>query len=174
VNKIIGIILVLTVAIFAKDAPKIGQPSPQFQGTTFNGKKIHLTDFKGKVVLIDFWASWCGPCRQEIPFLIELKFHYRHSPLEIIAINIDKNIQNAREFVDQLPEKINFTVIKDSKQQIPPKYQIKGMPTSILLDKDGIIRYWHTGFKKSYEKEYFSEIDKLLKENPATDHPGQN
>lgn len=173
-NKIIGFILVLTVAIFAKDAPKIGQPSPQFQGTTFDEKKIDLADFRGKVVLIDFWASWCGPCRLEMPFLIELDYHYRHSPFEIIAINIDKNVENAQKFMEQLSERINFTVLKDSKQQIPPKFQIKGMPTSILLDKNGIIRYWHTGFKKSYEKEYFSEIDELLKEPPASDHPGQN
>jgi thiol-disulfide isomerase/thioredoxin len=163
-NKIFGTLLVLTLAIFANDAPKIGEAAPNFQGTTFDGKKIELTDFRGKVVLIDFWASWCGPCRKEMPVLIDLYRYYRKSPFEIVAVNIDDRIDNAQKFMDQLPESIPFTVVQDSKQQIPPKYKIKGMPSSILLDKKGIIRFWHTGFKESYEDDYMSEIAELLKE----------
>lgn len=163
-NKVFGILLVITIAIFANDGPEVGQAAPQFQGTTFDGKKIELTDFKGKVVLIDFWASWCGPCRKEMPFLIELYHRYGKSSFEIVAINIDENLDNAETFMDQLPKGIRFTVLKDPQQEIPPKYQIKGMPTSILLDKKGIIRFWHTGFKESYEEDYVSEINELLKE----------
>jgi len=163
-SKIFGILLVITLAVFPKDAPQIGQPAPPFQGTTFDGKKIELNDFKGKVVLLDFWASWCVPCREEMPFLIDLYNRYHKSPFEIIAINIDTKLDNARKFMDQLSENIRFTVVKDSEQQIPPKYQINGMPTSVLIDKKGIIRFWHTGFKASYKEDYISEIDELLKE----------
>lgn len=163
-NKVFGILLLLTLTVFSKDSPKIGEEAPQFQGTTFDGKKIELSDFKGRVVLIDFWASWCGPCRKEMPALIELYNHYRKSPFEVIAINIDDKLENAQEFMDQLPEYIRFTIVKDPKQEIPPKYDIKGMPTSILIDKKGIIRFWHTGFKESYEEDYVSEIGELLKE----------
>ncbi len=162
-KKAFGILLIFTLAVFAKDAPKIGEPAPQFQGTTLDGKKIGLADLKGKVVLIDFWASWCGPCRQEMPFLIELYQRYQKSPFEIVAVNIDDKLDNAQKFMDELPKKILFTVIKDPKQQIPPLYQIKGMPSTILLDKNGVIRYWHTGFKDSYKADYVSEIDALLK-----------
>ena len=163
-NRIFGILLIFSLVVFAGDSPKIGQPAPQFKGTTIDGKKIELNDFKDKVVLIDFWASWCGPCRKEMPFLIELYGRYHKSPFEIIAINIDNKTDNAQKFIDQLSEQIRFTVVQDSKQQIPPLYQIKGMPTSIVLDKKGIIRFWHTGFKESYKEDYISEISELLKE----------
>jgi thiol-disulfide isomerase/thioredoxin len=164
VNKIFGILLVFTLTAFAGNAPEIGQAAPQFQATTFDGKKIQLTEFQGKVVLIDFWASWCGPCRQEMPFLNELHQRYRKSPFEIIAVNIDDKIGNAKSFIDRLPDPIHFTVVEDSEQQIPPLYDIKGMPSSILLDKKGVIRFWHTGFKESNKEDYISEIDGLLKE----------
>lgn len=163
-NKMFGILLIFSLAVFAGDSPKIGQPAPEFSGTTIDGKRIELNDFKGKVVLIDFWASWCGPCREEMPFLIELYYHYHKSPFEIIAVNIDDKTENARKFMNQLSEKIYFTIVQDSKQQIPPLYQIKGMPTSIVLDKKGIIRFWHTGFKESYKEDYLSEISELLNE----------
>jgi thiol-disulfide isomerase/thioredoxin len=164
VNKIFGILLVFTLAAFAGDAPEIGKSAPEFQATTFDGKKIQLSELQGKVVLIDFWASWCGPCRQEMPFLNELHHRYRKSPFEIMAINIDDKIENAKKFIERLSEPINFTIVGDSKQQIPPLYDIKGMPTSILIDKKGVIRFWHTGFKESNEEDYISEIDGLLKE----------
>lgn len=163
-KKIFGILLIITLVALSKDAPQIGQPAPQFQGTTFDGKTIKLTDFKDKVVLLDFWASWCVPCREEMPFLIDLYSRYHKSPFEIIAINIDTKLDNARKFMDQQSENIRFTVVKDSEQQIPPIYQIKGMPTSILIDKKGVIRFWHTGFKESYKDDYISEIEDLLKE----------
>jgi len=163
-NRIFGILLIFTLAVFAADAPQIGQAAPLFQGTALDGKKIELSDFKGKVVLIDFWASWCGPCRQEMPFLIELYRRYGKSPFEIVAVNIDDKLENAKRFMGQLPEEISFTIVQDPKQQIPPKYEIKGMPSSILLDKEGIIRFWHTGFKESNKEDYVSEIDGLLKE----------
>lgn len=163
-NRVFGILVIFTLAVFAADAPEIGQAAPQFQGTTLDGKKIQLNEFQGKVVLIDFWASWCGPCREEMPFLIELDHRYHKSPFEIIAINIDDKLQNAKRFMGQLPDEITFTVVQDPKQQIPPKYDLKGMPSSLLLDKNGIIRFWHTGFKESNKDNYISEIDGLLKE----------
>jgi cytochrome c biogenesis protein CcmG/thiol:disulfide interchange protein DsbE len=164
VKKVIGITLFFILLVFAKNNTKIGEAAPSFEGTTLAGKQIALSDFRGKVVLIDFWASWCGPCRQEMPFLIDLHRRYHKSPFSIVAINIDNKPENAQKFIDQLNRTIHFTVIKDPKQQIPPKYQIKGMPSSILIDKKGIIRFWHTGFKDSYKEDYISEIDQLLKE----------
>lgn len=163
-NKIYGILLVFTLAAFAGNAPEIGKTAPQFQATTFDGTKIQLSEFQGKVVLIDFWASWCGPCRQEMPFLNELHQKYRKTPFEIIAINIDDKIENAKKFIDRLSEPVHLTIVEDSKQQIPPLYDIKGMPTSILIDKEGVIRFWHTGFKESNKEDYISEIDGLIRE----------
>jgi thiol-disulfide isomerase/thioredoxin len=163
-KKIIGILLLSVITLLAKDGPSIGDVAPQFQGTTLKGEKFDLTDFQGKVILIDFWASWCGPCRQEMPYLIELQQKYKKSDFEIIAVNIDDKISNAIKFINEISGTINFPVINDSQQEIPPKFQIKGMPSTILVDKKGVIRYWHTGFKNSYKEDYVSEIDKLLAE----------
>ncbi len=160
----IGILLVLVIGVFAENGPKIGDAVPQFQGTTLKGDKFNLADYKGKVILIDFWASWCIPCREEMPYLMELYRKYKDSDFEIIAVNIDDNPDNARKFISELPGTIHFPVVKDSKQEIPPQFQIKGMPSTILVNKKGIIQYWHTGFKDSYKSDYASEIEQLLKE----------
>jgi thiol-disulfide isomerase/thioredoxin len=163
-KKIIGILLLSVITLLAKDGPSIGDVAPQFQGTTLKGEKFDLADFQGKVILIDFWASWCGPCRQELPYLIELQQKYKNSDFEIIAVNIDDKISNAIKFINEISGTISFPIVKDSQQKIPPQFQIKGMPSTILVDKKGVIRYWHTGFKNSYKEDYVSEIDKLLAE----------
>lgn len=163
-NRFLGILLLSSLAVPAKDGPKIGEVAPSFQGVTIHGEKIELADFKGKVVLIDFWASWCGPCREEMPYLAELHHRYQNSGFEIIAVNIDEKPENAKKFINELSQNIRFPIIKDPRQEIPPQFQFKGMPSTILLDKNGVIRFWHTGFKESNKPEYVTEINALLKE----------
>jgi len=129
-----------------------------------DGKVVQLSDYKGKVVLLDIWASWCGPCRQEMPFLIETDNLYRDRGLVILAINIDKDIENVRKFISSLETNPAFPVILDKDARIPQLYQVKGMPTTVLIDRNGVIRYQHVGFKSEKKDEYLEEINTLLQE----------
>jgi len=143
---------------------KIGSSAPNFEGKTFKGKEIKLSDYLGKVVLIDFWASWCPPCREEMPALIKFYRSHKNLNFQIIAVNIDDHIENANHFVDDLFPPPPFPLIADKDKHIPSLFNIKAMPSTILIDKKGTIRYWHSGFKKTYSRDFNKELTQLLKE----------
>jgi thiol-disulfide isomerase/thioredoxin len=148
---------------FSQD--KEDPPAPDFTGKTSDGKEIKLSDYTGKVVLLDFWASWCPPCREEMPELI--KFYKKHSDpqFEMIAVNIDNSTYNMNQFLDKLFPKPAFPIVVDNNQKIPSLFDIEAMPTTILIDKKGKIRFRHDGFKESYVDDFNSELIQLLKEN---------
>ena len=140
-------------------------PAPDFTGKTSNGKQIKLSDYHGKVVLIDFWASWCPPCREEMPELVKFYKEHRDSDFTLIAVNIDDKSSNMENFLDKLFPEPEFPIIVDNHQQIPPLFNIEAMPTTIFIDKKGEIRYRHDGFKKDYVSDFNKELSQLLKEN---------
>ncbi len=159
---------VLSIAVFmgvGMGQVKIGSPAPNFDGKTSRGNKIKLSDYRGKVVLIDFWASWCPPCREEMPELIKFYDLHNSSKFELLAINIDKEKANMDHFLDKLFPQPSFPIIVDDNQKIPALFNIQAMPTTIFIDKKGNIRFWHNGFEKSYVNDFNSELTQLLKEN---------
>jgi thiol-disulfide isomerase/thioredoxin len=139
--------------------------APDFTGKTVQGKEIKLSDYHGKVVLIDFWASWCPPCREEMPQLIKFYDSHKDSNFKMIAVNIDSKTDNMQHFLDQLFPRPMFPIIADNSQQIPSLFNIEAMPTTILIDKKGKIRFRHDGFKDSYVNDFNTELTQLLKEN---------
>ena len=143
----------------------IGSSAPDFTGKTIKSKEIKLSDYTGKVVLIDFWASWCPPCRQEMPALIDFYDSHKNPKFELIAVNIDDKEENMQHFLDNLFPEPEFPIIADHKQKIPPLFNIQAMPTTIFIGKKGKIRFWHNGFKLSYVNDFNSELTQLLKEN---------
>ena len=165
-KKLLKISLLVMVGILANGAfaQLINKPAPLFSGTSMDGKTVQLSDYKGKVVLLDIWASWCGPCKKEMPFLIDIDKRYRDKGLVILAVNIDKDVQNIKKFISCLEVPPVFPVIIDNESKIPPLYQLKGMPTTVLIDREGLIRYRHTGFKDEKKDEYLKEISTLLGE----------
>ncbi len=142
--------------------PDVGSNSIDFTLKSFEGKSVSLSRQKGKVVLLDFWASWCAPCKIELPLLNGLQKKYGKSGLVVIAVNIDNKAKNARDFLD----KHNITLINtwDKKKKVVAAYNVETMPTSILIDKKGKIRFIHSGFEKEDLKKYIKEINTLLKE----------
>ena len=144
---------------------KEGSSALDFKGKTSEGKEIKLSDYLGKVVLIDFWASWCPPCREEMPELIKFYKAHKDPKFEIIAVNIDKDTENMQRFLDKLLSKPSFPIIVDKEQQIPALFNIEAMPTTIFIDKKGIIRFRHDGFKTTYINDFSEELTQLLKEN---------
>lgn len=141
-----------------------GKAAPAFSAKDIDGKEVSLSDYLGKVVLLDFWASWCVPCREEFPFLI--KFYEKHQKEDfiILAVNIDDQEENMRSFLSKFHTAHVFPLIFDREKTIPPLYELESMPTSIFIDKNGIIRYIHTGFNESRKKEFQEELSTLLNE----------
>ena len=139
-------------------------PAPAFNGKTPDGEVIKLADYKGKVVLLDFWASWCGPCREEMPFLIQLHEKVRKNGFTVIGVNVDTEVEKAEGFLNQLGQRPSFPVVFDPEGKIPPLYAVSGMPTTVLIDKHGVIRFRHTGFKEADKEKLVEEVKTLLQE----------
>lgn len=160
-NPVVICILVLMM-LAGGLAQEVGTPAPEFIGKTAEGQEVKLSDFKGKVVLLDFWASWCAPCLKEMPFLVEFYEQNKDAEFMVIAINIDDKAANMNKFLQKLKTGVPFPVIHDAKKEIPPLYNPESMPTTVFIDKKGIIRYRHTGFKDSYKEEFAQELATLL------------
>jgi thiol-disulfide isomerase/thioredoxin len=147
------------ILIVASDALAVdpGQPAPSFALPAELSGNVSLAQLKGKVVYLDFWASWCGPCRQSFPWMNEMHAKYGSKGLVILAINVDANTADAKKFLGETPAV--FEIAYDAKGVTPKAFGIKGMPTSYLIDRTGKVLSTHTGFNPSKK----SEIEAALK-----------
>ena len=139
----------LTTALLALFAPlalalDVGQPAPDVD-LPDSAVAQKLSDLKGKVVYVDFWASWCGPCKQSFPWMNEMQRKYGGKGLQIVAINVDAKRADADKFLAQ--NTTAFALAFDSKGEAPKRFGVKGMPTSALIDADGKVLYVHQGFR---------------------------
>lgn len=125
-------------------AAGIGQSAPEFELPGASGP-VKLAALRGKVVYVDFWASWCAPCRQSFPWLNEMHARYRGQGLEIVGINVDTRRADANQFLAQVPAR--FTLAFDAQGDTPGRYAAKGMPSSFLVGRDGTIVATHVGFR---------------------------
>lgn len=133
--------------------------APNFSLSGVNGKLQSLSEHKGKVVLIDFWASWCGPCKKSLPWLSKLKTELASEDFQILAINLDNDHEDATKFLESL--KIDLNVLFDSEGQTPQLFEVKTMPSSFLVDRDGIVKEVFEGFHES-EKDKIKDVIKSL------------
>ena len=124
---------------------------------------LDLTPYRGKVVYIDFWASWCAPCRQSFPYLTWLKSTYGEKDLVVITVNVDHSRTKADAFLQEMRSS-DLTVVYDADGQIASSLPVKGMPTSILIDRNGQQRFVHTGFFQEQIPTYNSHVTELLSE----------
>lgn len=144
-------------------AVTVGSAAPDFSLPSIDGSNtVKLSDFKGKVVYLDFWASWCGPCRVSFPVMEQLNKELKASGLSIVGVNVDEKTADATSFLKESP--VSFTLAADPKASIPEVYGVEGMPTSYLIDRHGKIRLIHKGFKKADTDALKAEITKLLGE----------
>jgi thiol-disulfide isomerase/thioredoxin len=160
----------LTAVLFVAStaaAVTSGEPPPAIDMPDQAGKKVDLNQLKGKVVLIDFWASWCGPCKQEMPVLEELHKKYAKDGLVIVGVNIDNNPKKMNNFLKGTPA--TFRIVHDPKLRIAAKYEPNTMPSSYFVGRDGKIRYVHEGFRKKDASELEERIKTLLAELGNTD-----
>lgn len=142
-------------------ATEVGQAAPQFTlpGLT-NNQAVTLASFAGKVVYVDFWASWCAPCRTSFPLLNTLYQKLKSQGFEVLAINLDEDKANAEQFLKELP--VNFSVLHDAKGEWADQFVVESMPTSFIVDKQGIVQHIHHGFVSDDIKTLEEKIGRLL------------
>ena len=142
----------------AKQGASVGQAAPDFTLKDFNGNQVSLSDFKGKVVVLNFWATWCGPCREEIPHMDALYKQYKEQGLVVIGINAEANHKNVEKFAEA---KMSYTVLLDGEAQ-GREYGVTGIPCTFYVDRKGIVRHRDVGFGPGKEKEIQQKIVELL------------
>ena len=148
----------------AADArPEEGHLAPDFALKTLDGKTVRLSDLRGKkVVLINFWATWCPPCRSEMPTMQQIYTEYKGKGFEILAINIEPDSKDEiRDFMKEL--RLTFPVLLDSDMKVTRTYRLIGLPVSMLIDRQGIIRSKTIGYHDWTDKESRKRVENLLK-----------
>ncbi len=138
-----------------------GDAAPQFAAPALNGSStVDLSEFRGKVVLLDFWASWCAPCLKSLPNLQALNDEFADSDFAVVAINVDKEPAEALQFLSK--NAIRYPSVSDPEGKLPERFELSAMPTSYLIDRNGVIRYIHEGFERGDENTLRSRILSLL------------
>ena len=132
-----------------------------FSISAAQAQPLDLAAYRGKVVYLDFWASWCAPCRLSFPWMNQLQQVYGAQGLTVIAVNVDHDHAQAEQFLRETPP--GLKVVFDPAGQIAGKYDIKAMPTSVLIGRDGKIRFVHSGFVAGKQDEYLAHISSLLR-----------
>ncbi len=133
--------------------------APNFTLKTLDGQEITLSRLRGKVVLLDFWATWCGPCRESIPHLIQLYNDYREKNFELIGMDVDKgDVETVRKFVKSLD--IPYPIVV-APEEVARSYRVNGIPTTILIDKEGNIRERLAGFSNAISQQLATKVAEL-------------
>ena len=158
--------LVLAAALaFATNAavPAIAPlaAAPDFTLHVMNGANLRLQEQRGRVVMVNFWATWCGPCRQEMPQLNRLYEKYHAAGFVLLGVNVDDDTSKAAEVAGKLG--VTFPVLLDTDKTVSKLYELSTMPSTVIIDRDGKVRYVHRGYLTGYEDNYEKQIRELLK-----------
>jgi len=144
------------------ESASISGPAPNFTLKSLTGKNIKLSELTGNVVLVNFWASWCAPCRQEMPLLNAIHNKYEPLGFTVVGVNVEEQVANARAFITERP--VDFPILLDSKNQVSKLYNVIAMPTTVVIDRDGNMRFLHQGYQSGDEAEYRKMVKKLVRE----------
>jgi peroxiredoxin len=144
---------------FAADA---GGPAPSFTLAALTGQQAALSQYKGQVVMVNFWATWCGPCQQEMPLLDQMYKKYKPAGFTLIGVNVDKEAPAVKDLMARKP--VSFPVLLDPANQVSKAYHVDEMPSSVLIDRKGEIRSIHRGYRPGDENEYQDRIRQLIRE----------
>ena len=163
---LLGALLVVVPGIFAgssfASSGLAGQEAPDFALKSAGGSNLRLSEYRGDVVMINFWATWCGPCRQEMPLLNDLYTRYNRVGFSLLGVNIDDDSSRALEMAEELG--VSFPVLFDERKEVSKLYQVEAMPVTVLVDREGKVRHVHLGYKPGYEEKYLTQIRALLRE----------
>jgi peroxiredoxin len=135
--------------------------APDFTLRTTEGGNMRLQEQRGRVVMVNFWATWCGPCKIEMPHLNRLYEKYRNSGFMLLGVNIDEDARNAVNTASKLG--VTFPVLLDADKKVSRLYELSTMPTTLIIDRDGRVRHLHRGYRDGYEQTYDQQIREMLK-----------
>lgn len=155
------VMLALSLAASA-DVIKPGAVGPDFQLHSSTNTDLSLSGLKGQVVLINFWASWCGPCREEMPVLEQLYKKYKPAGFMLLGVNVEPKSADAEGFLKSTP--VSFPILFDTDSKVSRLYEVSGMPSTVILDRTGKVRYVHHGYRPGEEGEYLDQIRSLVRE----------
>ncbi len=159
--RTLGIAMMLSVSVLAHGVG-VQDTAPDFTLKTLNGPNLRLKEHQGEVLLINFWASWCGPCRQEMPLLDRIHQRYQDAGFAVWGINVEGEVAPAQDIATKT--KITFPVLIDEGQKVSEMYNLEAMPSTVVVDRDGTVRYIHRGYKPGDEAKYLEVVKKLIRE----------
>ena len=135
--------------------------APDFTLRSMKGQNLRLQEQRGQVVMVNFWATWCGPCRQEMPQLNRLYEKYRAAGFVLLGVNVDDDTSKATDVAGKLG--VTFPVLLDTDKAVSKLYDLSTMPSTVIIDRNGKVRYVHRGYLAGYEDNYEKQIRELLK-----------
>ncbi len=157
-----GVALSVLAASSLASSDLTGRPAPDFALKSSTGENLRLSEYRGDVVMINFWATWCGPCRQEMPLLDDLYNRYERVGFNLLGVNIDDDSGRAMDMIRELG--VNFPVLFDARKEVSKMYDVDAMPVTVIVDREGTVRYVHQGYKPGYEEKYLDQVRSLLRE----------
>jgi cytochrome c biogenesis protein CcmG, thiol:disulfide interchange protein DsbE len=153
----------------AASAAEEGLQAPDFTlpGVRDNEAAVTLSDLRGNIVYVDFWASWCAPCLRSLPEVNTLYEQYKDQGFSVVAVTIDDPVEDALDFLLDLETPLAYHVVLDQTAEIMDQYAVVGMPTSFLIDRDGVVRMVHKGFREGDTEKLEQALTALITEQPA-------
>ncbi len=156
------ILLLSSVLLAGITARAVSGVAPDFALQSRDGETVSLAQLRGQVVMINFWATWCGPCREEMPHLEALHQRYAALGFTLLGINVEENSEDAEEWLEEMP--VSFSILFDPENYVSELYDVVAMPSTVLVDRQGNLRFSHHGYQPGYENEYQTQIRALIRE----------
>jgi thiol-disulfide isomerase/thioredoxin len=165
--KVMGMALALLASSIAASAAltadTVGHAAPGFSLPLRGGNApLGLDKLRGQVVMVNFWASWCGPCREEFPLLDQMYKKYKGLGFTMLGVNVEPDSNGAEGFIAKTP--VTFPIVFDKDSAVSKLYRVEGMPSTVLIDRNGVLRWVHRGYKAGDENEYLDHVRALLRE----------
>jgi len=149
-------------AVGAKAADLAGTQAPDFVLKSMSGENLRLSEYRGEVVLINFWTSWCGDCRESMPALNDLYERYREVGFQVLSVNMDRKMEDATEMATSLG--MRHPVLFDYGRKVSKEYDVDSLPVMLLVDREGVVRHVNEGYRRGREVIYLQQLRALLRE----------
>jgi peroxiredoxin len=149
-------------AVPAAEPALVGKDAPDFVLKSNAGGNLRLSEFRGQVVLVNFWARWASDTRQEMPALNRINRTYERAGLVVLGISVDEDLRRAQEFAESM--KVSYPIMFDTGSDLGRNYGLAKMPLTILVDRSGVVRFSHLGFRRGDDRMYLEQIRELLRE----------